>query len=581
MESNCLTILCIYNKEGNIKAWHRHLINGLKEVSSKLVIVANGTTPIKGIESLCDKVFYRNNEGYDFAAWRHALEQLGRDFVSTFDCLLLCNSSCYGPIVSLSPIMRKMNAGDADFWGLYEHPQLLENNILRHLQSYFLCFKNGLLNRDEFWNFWEELKIPKTWDDAVKIEINLTHYFEEFGFKGGSFLKSSAFNTHNPSILEPVELLKLGFPFLKRKVFLESREVFQGSTAGDQAARSLDYIQKNTNYSADAIIEDITECLPASSLTAILGLRYSLPTDYAISAIKKVRLGLVVYSYYSDLVDNNINYMCSMPSGSTIVIVVVDEGLRRIWEGKKRFIDRDYDISVRIQANRGRNEAAYWITCKDLQDRLDYICFVHDKKTPTLSKLESSSWSKHCYDSLLFNKAYVCNIVNLFECNRKFGMLIPTPPTVGGIDRAYLGCEWGDNILIGKDIFSKLNIKVPFDLSPMPSWGAMFWLRTDAIKSLYGKDWKVEDFPAEPIGCKDGTVLHALERLYPTIVQNSGYLTSIVSPDLLARIDFFNWYNKNRNFYTDDSKVGTKFLRCIIKRYVRQKIAKLINGCRL
>ena len=40
----------------------------------------------------------------------------------------------------------------------------------------------------------------------------------------------------------------------------------------------------------------------------------------------------------------------------------------------------DLNIEFRHQENRGRNEAAYFITCKDVWKKYEYVCALHDKK---------------------------------------------------------------------------------------------------------------------------------------------------------------------------------------------------------
>lgn len=59
------------------------------------------------------------------------------------------------------------------------------------------------------------------------------------------------------------------------------------------------------------------------------------------------------------------------------------------------------------------------------------------------------------------------------------------------------------------------------------------------MKPLYNKDWKYEDFPAEPNKI-DGTLLHAIERIYPFIVQESGYYPAIGMTDKFAAIEYNN-----------------------------------------
>jgi lipopolysaccharide biosynthesis protein len=60
---------------------------------------------------------------------------------------------------------------------------------------------------------------------------------------------------------------------------------------------------------------------------------------------------------------------------------------------------------------------------------------------------------------------------------------------------------------------------LPFFNFPL---GTMFWARPAALEPLFelGLDWN--DYPAEPVPI-DGTIMHALERLLPFVVQHRGY----------------------------------------------------------
>ncbi len=53
------------------------------------------------------------------------------------------------------------------------------------------------------------------------------------------------------------------------------------------------------------------------------------------------------------------------------------------------------------------------------------------------------------------------------------------------------------------------------------SVGTMFWARTDAIAPLLDLDLGWNDYPAEPVPY-DGTILHAIERLFPVVAQHRG-----------------------------------------------------------
>jgi lipopolysaccharide biosynthesis protein len=52
--------------------------------------------------------------------------------------------------------------------------------------------------------------------------------------------------------------------------------------------------------------------------------------------------------------------------------------------------------------------------------------------------------------------------------------------------------------------------------------GTMFWARPAALEPLFALNLAADDYPAEPLP-KDGTLLHALERLLPFAAEKAGY----------------------------------------------------------
>ena len=74
---------------------------------------------------------------------------------------------------------------------------------------------------------------------------------------------------------------------------------------------------------------------------------------------------------------------------------------------------------------------------------------------------------------------------------------------------------------------------------PVAPLGSEFWVRTDAMKTLFAHDWEYDEFPEEPVAI-DATVLHAIERLYPFAAQADGFFTGWLLSDSFGRIEMDN-----------------------------------------
>ena len=154
----------------------------------------------------------------------------------------------------------------------------------------------------------------------------------------------------------------------------------------------------------------------------------------------------------------------------------------------------------------------------------DYICHAHDKKVGQLNPRSiGAAFSYRCFESVLKSKEYVKNVIRTFEKEERLGLLTPPPPNHGPY-YITLGLEWGLNFSVTKKLADELGLMVAMSdkKEPISPLGSVFWVRPKALKPLFSKRWSYDDFPKEPVA-DDGTVLHAIERVYSFVVQDQGF----------------------------------------------------------
>ena len=86
---------------------------------------------------------------------------------------------------------------------------------------------------------------------------------------------------------------------------------------------------------------------------------------------------------------------------------------------------------------------------------------------------------------------------------------------------------WGENLPYATDLARRLGIAEPLPATTFNfPVGSMFWARTAALRPLLelGLNW--DDFPAEPVPY-DGSLLHAIERLLPFVVERAGFRSAV------------------------------------------------------
>lgn len=577
-----LALYVLYEKNGNVRKYVTFYLEALKKVAEKVVVIVNGKLSDSGraaLEACGVDFFVRENTGLDFSAWKAALEREGREQVLRYDELILCNCSCYGPLYPFTEVFAAMGERDCDFWGLYRHPGT-EGVHPPHLQSYFLVIRKRLLKSDAFREYWKCLKPARNWREAVTQETLFTPYFEEKGFSCCAFIEECASGglVEDPTVLLPHKLiLENNFPLIKRKAFSENYTFFFDLGNVSQA-KSLIEILKDSEFPVEYVYEDILQTMQISDIRKILHNTFILPDDDLPEVdLAGKEIALVVYSYFEDLVEEDLSYMRSMPPEADIYIVVVSEVLKNIWERKKAQLPQK-NVCIRMQPNRGRNECAYWVTCKDVIQSYDYICVAHDKKSVTAKPpLIGYNFSRHCWDHVLKSPGYVRAVLALMERHPEIGLFMPPLPIFEGLGAMIINNEWANNKKIAEEICGRLKMQVPFDEHPNAPWGTMFWLRGKAMAPFYRHDWTVEDFPEEPLAVTNGTVLHALERMYPMIVQEAGYFTAWIMPASEAgtHVDNFFHFTQNFDFLNMGWRSHCLYLRRLYQLYSRKLAGKV------
>jgi len=158
-----------FDGRGLVRAQLLDYMRDLKENNRSIVLVSNAGKlqphAMKSLEDICAAVIVRRNVGYDFGAWRDALDYLKLPLAETEE-IIFANDSVFGPLVPLGDTLRRLNYKKADVWGLTESWQLRY-----HLQSFFLAFGPYALRSDAFRKFWQSVR-------PVPVKSFVVHTYE-------------------------------------------------------------------------------------------------------------------------------------------------------------------------------------------------------------------------------------------------------------------------------------------------------------------------------------------------------------------------------------------------------------------
>jgi lipopolysaccharide biosynthesis protein len=218
-----LAVFAHYDAQGEIKPYVHFYLRALRPHCERIVFVSTATlspATLGTLDGLCDETALRQNSGFDFGMWQHAI--VGTD-LGPFDELLLANSSVFGPLWPLDRVFDRMAGEECDFWGITDNYE-----FHWHLQSYFLCFRRRVLESEAFSRFWSSVLPYRDKLQAImSYELGLSQLLVEAGMRPKAlvpcdslFPEGPARHLHrhkrrNPTCYHPMRVLNAGSPFVK------------------------------------------------------------------------------------------------------------------------------------------------------------------------------------------------------------------------------------------------------------------------------------------------------------------------------------------------------------------------------
>ena len=199
MKNRKLGIYFFYDEKGIARDFTVEFVKGLKNVCTEVCIVVNGKLTDESyakFKTVVDNVWIRKNIGFDVWAYKEMIAHLGWEYVRSFNELVLCNFTCYGPVYPFNEMFDKMEKKECDFWGAVKHPEqpvyLLPNEkgyIYEHLMSYFIVVRERMLKSEDFKLYWECVpEINTKRESTAYHETVFTKHFEDLGYKSDAYV---------------------------------------------------------------------------------------------------------------------------------------------------------------------------------------------------------------------------------------------------------------------------------------------------------------------------------------------------------------------------------------------------------
>lgn len=216
-------VFATFTGNGLLKETMLYYLRQLEDVVDDIVVVGDCRVFPSELGRLPTKVRYclfTHHAEYDFGSYKRGLSYVVRHPVlRTTKELVLCNDSCYGPIVPFRAMFERMADRRCDFWGVCEN-----RYYKRHLQSYFLVFRERAWRAEAFRTFMSRIqKESSVLQVILKYEIGLTEWLTCQGFIGECCFRGAVSRSpyENPDEMnpttKPLALLRQGCPLVKIK----------------------------------------------------------------------------------------------------------------------------------------------------------------------------------------------------------------------------------------------------------------------------------------------------------------------------------------------------------------------------
>ena len=218
-----VAVLAHWSADGSLSRSVRELAGSLSRYGFQVVLVSaaefEGDRPGGWPGQPQSASLYRRpNSGYDFGTWSATLAALPQ--LCRAREVILANDSMVGPFSSLSPVLERMLRTPSDVWSLTDSRQ-----FGWHPQSYFVGYRNGVLEEPALRGFWRSVRVHSSKDEIIRrYELGLGRVLLREAFSTAVAFPSESVGTNNgenPTIRAWRALLDAGFPMVKRQLLTE------------------------------------------------------------------------------------------------------------------------------------------------------------------------------------------------------------------------------------------------------------------------------------------------------------------------------------------------------------------------
>lgn len=537
-----LGIFVFYDKDGIVDRYVEYLLDQMKLVLNRIVIVSNVHLERQEQEKLCaytKEYFERENIGFDAGAYKDVLcNFIGWEEIGKYDELVMFNDTFYGFFCSAEQIFKSMSKKDCDFWGITVHYANLQDFIAEHVQSYFLVIRSRMLHDPLFMGWWRDLKYPVNSASAVSdFEIAFSVFFSNLGYHHSSYVDTSEWkhetenNGFNFTGYRIFRLLsELSCPILKKKNI-----ALYPLDSSDDALKTLQYIESQTDYDANLIWENLLRLYDISILQKNFHFTLCIPEVPSFPRPSCSTALLLILDNIRNL-PLLARYLINVQL-DTMYIFVRRKEFCGIIEDKIKV----KGLSVIYLEN--NNISPFLL----VSSNFDYYFFLTDEINTCVDPLTADRILFSRFDAFIKSKEYCNNLLACMEESSKIGLVMPNFESSEIFQNISLkeNEKWNMRINAVQNLILQQGLKIPMSEGIRPFiYGKCFCAKKDAIKQLFVMSRQDETFFSDVlpyaliyIAQANGYLSYRIYRPYdePGIVLQNNASDNIPSPFNLQR----------------------------------------------
>lgn len=222
----------------------------------------------------------------------------------------------------------------------------------------------------------------------------------------------------------------------------------------------------------------------------------------------------VIHAWYVEVLDDLAAALRTSGIDWRLVVTTSHERADAV---RERLATLGLEAELEVFENRGRDILPFLHVANRLLDEgTDVILKLHTKRST--HRPDGEQWRHELLDRLLAPSRTAC-ILEAYRSQPTMGIVYPEG------HRQEVAGFWGANQANVISLATRIGIGLDADEPGTFVAGTMFWIRAEALRPLLDAHLAIDAFDAEA-GQVDGTLAHAIERLFVRVAESAGFTSA-------------------------------------------------------